>query len=77
MEGDITWTFPIAHGVFLFACQAVMYALYFRLKDLTRDHKLKHVLRNLSLQELVEHHLKPLTVCLPFVWLRSFVKQAS
>lgn len=53
-----------------------MYALCFRLKDLTRDHKLKCVLRNLPLQKLVEHHLKPLTICLPFV-VEEFVKQAS
>ena len=67
---------PIAHGVFYSACQAVMFALCFRLKDLTEDHKLKRVLRNLPLQELVEHHLKPLNVCLPSV-VEEFVKQAS
>lgn len=67
---------PLVHGVFYSACQAVMYVLCFRLRELTEDHKLKRVLRNLPLQELVEHHLKPLNVCLPSV-VEEFVKQAS
>lgn len=67
---------PVLHGVFYSACQAVMYVLCFRLKDLTEDSKLKRILRNLPLQELVEHHLKPLMVCLPSV-VEEFVKQAS
>lgn len=67
---------PVLHGVFYCACQAVMYVLCFRLKDLTEDQRLKRVLRTLPLQELVEHHLKPLSVVLPSV-VEEFVKQAD
>lgn len=73
---SMTTADPVLHGVFYCACQAVMYVLCFRLKDLTEDPRLKRVLRTLPLQELVEHHLKPLTVCLPSV-VDEFVKQAS
>jgi len=73
---SMTTADPVSHGVFYCACQAVMYVLCFRLKDLTEDSRLKRVLRTLPLQELVEHHLKPLSVCLPSV-VDEFVKQAS
>lgn len=73
---SMTTADPKSHGVFYCACQAVMYVLCFRLKDLTEDPRLKRVLRTLPLQELVEHHLKPLSVCLPSV-VDEFVKQAS
>ncbi|CAM6032913.1 unnamed protein product, partial [Sphagnum compactum] len=67
---------PVMHGVFYSACQAVMYVLCFRLKELTDDPRQKRALRTLPLQELVEHHLNPLSVCLPSV-VEEFVKQAS
>ena len=73
---SMTTADPVLHGVFYCACQAVMYILCFRLKGLTEDHRLKRILRTLPLQELVEHHLKPLSVCLPSV-VDEFVKQAS
>ncbi|KAH8945277.1 hypothetical protein BDL97_12G033200 [Sphagnum fallax] len=67
---------PSAHGVFYSACQAVMYVLCFRLKGLMDSSQNKKMLQDLPLQELVEHHLEPLTVCLPSV-VEEFVKQAS
>jgi RNA polymerase I-specific transcription initiation factor RRN3 len=73
---SMTTADPVLHGVFYCACQAVMYVLCYRLKDLTEDQRSKRVLRTLPLQELVEHYLKPLTVCLPSV-VDEFVKQAS
>ncbi|KAL3691627.1 hypothetical protein R1sor_005278 [Riccia sorocarpa] len=66
----------VLHGVFYSACQAVMYILCFRLKLLADEPDGKRHLRGLHLQQIVEHRLNPLKVCLPSV-VEEFLKQAS
>ncbi|KAL2622392.1 hypothetical protein R1flu_002597 [Riccia fluitans] len=66
----------VLHGVFYSACQAVMYILCFRLKLLADQPDGKRHLRGLHLQQIVDHRLNPLKVCLPSV-VEEFLKQAS
>ncbi|KAJ7532365.1 hypothetical protein O6H91_13G000700 [Diphasiastrum complanatum] len=66
----------LVHGVFYSVCQAVMYVLCFRLRELVEDPEQKTALRSLKLQQLVEHRLNPLNVCLPSV-VEEFLKQAK
>ncbi|CAM6098884.1 unnamed protein product [Calypogeia fissa] len=66
----------IAHGVFFSVCQAVMYTLCFRFKMLVEDPEGKRVLRGLTLQQLLNHRLNPIKVCLPSV-VDEFLKKAA
>ncbi|EFJ34285.1 hypothetical protein SELMODRAFT_405493 [Selaginella moellendorffii] len=64
------------HGVFYAACQAVMYILCFRLRELYAESTQRPLLKGLRLQQLIEHKLCPLKVCLPSV-VEEFVRQAT
>ncbi|BBN15097.1 RNA polymerase I-specific transcription initiation factor RRN3 [Marchantia polymorpha subsp. ruderalis] len=66
----------VLHGVFYSGCQAVMYILCFRLKMLVDEPEGKRHLRGLCLQQVVEHRLNPLKVCLPSV-VEEFLRQSS
>lgn len=76
-EGRAIYQTPnAAHGVFYSACQAVMYVFCFKSRELLEDPEQKRVVRSLHLQELFDHRLNPLKMCLPSV-VDEFVKQTS
>ncbi|GER43761.1 RNA polymerase I specific transcriptioninitiation factor RRN3 protein [Striga asiatica] len=70
-EGDIN---PKAHKVFYAGCQAIMYVLCFRMKQIVSVPRLKSQLLLMRIEEVLGHPLRSLQVCLPsiveeFLWL--------
>ncbi|MCO5601785.1 hypothetical protein L7F22_055910 [Adiantum nelumboides] len=64
------------HGVLYSACQAIMYVLCFRMKNLLDDQNEREMLYKLPLDDLLRHTLNPLKLCLPSV-VEEFLKQAT
>ncbi|KAK4427650.1 putative protein C36E8.1 [Sesamum alatum] len=63
-EGDIN---PKAHKVFYAGCQATMYVLCFRMRQMLAIPRLKSQLRLMRIEDILGHPLKPLQVCLPSI----------
>ncbi|XP_041993955.1 RNA polymerase I-specific transcription initiation factor RRN3-like [Salvia splendens] len=55
---------PKAHKLFYAGCQAIMYVLCFRLKQLLVIPRLKSQLLLMRIDDILKHHLSPLQVCL-------------
>eukprot|EP00250_Pteridium_aquilinum_P022193 c25320_g1_i3 orf=194-1981(+) len=64
------------HGVLFSACQAVMYVLCFRMRELLDDPNERGALYSLPINDLLRHSLNPLKLCLPSV-VEEFLKQAT
>ncbi|KAI3941352.1 hypothetical protein MKW92_005299 [Papaver armeniacum] len=56
---------PEAHRLFYSGCQAVLYVLCFRMREMLDDPHLKSVIFGFPLQLIFRHPLDPLKVCLP------------
>ncbi|KAK4402179.1 hypothetical protein Sango_0958600 [Sesamum angolense] len=63
-EGDIN---PKAHKVFYAGCQATMYVLCFRMRQMLAIPRLKSQLCLMRIEAILGHPLKPLQVCLPSI----------
>lgn len=63
-EGDIN---PKAHKVFYAGCQATMYVLCFRMRQMLVIPRLKSQLCLMRIEDILGHPLKPLQVCLPSI----------
>ncbi|KAL0357315.1 UNVERIFIED_CONTAM: putative protein C36E8.1 [Sesamum calycinum] len=63
-EGDIN---PKAHKVFYAGCQATMYVLCFRMRQMLAIPRLKSQLCLMRIEDILGHPLKPLQVCLPSI----------
>lgn len=63
-DGDIN---PKAHKVFYAGCQATMYVLCFRMKQMLVVPRLKSQLQLMRIDDILGHPLKPLQVCLPSI----------
>ncbi|KAL3625152.1 hypothetical protein CASFOL_030606 [Castilleja foliolosa] len=56
-----------AHKVFYAACQAIMYVLCFRMRQIVAVPRLKSQLQRMHIEDILGHPLKPLQVCLPSI----------
>ncbi|KAL6563492.1 hypothetical protein OROGR_002451 [Orobanche gracilis] len=67
-DGDIN---PESHKVFYAGCQAIMYVLCFRMRQMVAVPRLKSQLLSMHIEAILEHPLRPLQlykhVCLPSV----------
>ncbi|KAL6583207.1 hypothetical protein OROMI_005285 [Orobanche minor] len=63
-DGDIN---PESHKVFYAGCQAIMYVLCFRMRQMVAVPRLKSQLVFMHIEAILEHPLKPLQVCLPSI----------
>ncbi|KAL6552211.1 hypothetical protein OROGR_008365 [Orobanche gracilis] len=63
-DGDIN---PESHKVFYAGCQAIMYVLCFRMRQMVAVPRLKSQLVFMHIKAILEHPLKPLQVCLPSI----------
>ncbi|GFP89206.1 RNA polymerase i-specific transcription initiation factor rrn3 [Phtheirospermum japonicum] len=62
--GDIN---PKAHKVFYAGCQAIMYVLCFRMRQMVAVPRHKSQLIRMHIEDILGHPLKPLQVCLPSI----------
>ncbi|KAI3967586.1 hypothetical protein MKW92_048782 [Papaver armeniacum] len=67
---------PEAHRLFYSGCQAVLYVLCFRMREMLDDPHLKSVIFGFPLQLIFRHPLDPLKVCLPSI-VEEFLQQAK
>ncbi|XP_047945495.1 RNA polymerase I-specific transcription initiation factor RRN3 [Salvia hispanica] len=67
---------PKAHKVFYAGCQATMYVLCFRMKQILAIPRLKSQLKLMQIDDILGHPLKPLQVCLPSI-VDEFLRQAK
>ncbi|MCL7028862.1 hypothetical protein MKW94_002434 [Papaver nudicaule] len=67
---------PEVHRVFYAGCQAIMYVLCFRMREMLGDPVLKSQIFGFPLQLIFQHPLNPLKVCLPCI-VEEFLKQAE
>lgn len=72
-DGDIN---PKAHRVFYSGCQAIMYALCFRMRSAMDIPRLKSQLFLMPIEAILKHPLNPLKVCLPSI-VEEFLRQAK
>ncbi|GER32920.1 RNA polymerase I specific transcriptioninitiation factor RRN3 protein [Striga asiatica] len=63
-DGDIN---PKAHKVFYAGCQAIMYVLCFRMRQIVAIPRLKSQLLLMRIEDVIRHPLRPLQVCLPSI----------
>ncbi|KAL8545574.1 hypothetical protein ACS0TY_005640 [Phlomoides rotata] len=63
-DGDIN---PKAHKVFYAGCQATMYVLCFRMRQMLVIPRLKSQLLLMRIEDILGHPLSPLQVCLPSI----------
>ncbi|ONK70178.1 uncharacterized protein A4U43_C05F31070 [Asparagus officinalis] len=68
--------YPKAHRVFYSGCQAVMYILCFRMRQLMDIPQLRSLLFHLPLEPILCSSLEPLKVCLPTI-VHEFLRQAK
>ncbi|XP_075487648.1 RNA polymerase I-specific transcription initiation factor rrn3-like isoform X1 [Primulina tabacum] len=71
--GDIN---PKAHKVFYAGCQATMYILCFRMRQMLAIPRLKLQLLHMHIDDILGHPLKPLQVCLPSI-VEEFLRLAK
>ncbi|KAK6159877.1 hypothetical protein DH2020_003258 [Rehmannia glutinosa] len=64
VDGDIN---PKSHKVFYAGCQATMYVLCFRMRQMIAVPRLKSQLLLMRIEDILGHPLKPLQVCLPSI----------
>lgn len=64
------------HGVLFSACQAVMYVLCFRMRNLLDDPNERDIIFSLPINDLLKHSLNPAKLCLPSV-VDEFLKQST
>ncbi|KAI3972582.1 hypothetical protein MKX01_019240 [Papaver californicum] len=67
---------PEAHRVFYSGCQAIIYVLCYRMRELLDDSDLKSLIFKFPLQLIFRHPLDPLKVCLPSI-VEEFLKQGK
>ncbi|KAI3832235.1 hypothetical protein MKX03_020760 [Papaver bracteatum] len=67
---------PEAHRLFYSGCQAILYVLCFRMREMLDDPVLKSVIFGFPLQLIFRHPLDPLKVCLPSI-VEEFLQQAK
>ncbi|XP_042063422.1 RNA polymerase I-specific transcription initiation factor RRN3-like [Salvia splendens] len=67
---------PKAQKVFYAGCQATMYVLCFRMKQMLAIPRLKSQLQLMQIDAILGHPLKPLQVCLPSI-VDEFLRQAK
>ncbi|KAL1564536.1 RNA polymerase I-specific transcription initiation factor RRN3-like [Salvia divinorum] len=67
---------PKAHKVFYAGCQATIYVLCFRMKQMLAVPRLKSQLHLMRIDDILGHPLKPLQVCLPSI-VDEFLRQAK
>ncbi|KAH6772513.1 hypothetical protein C2S51_010917 [Perilla frutescens var. frutescens] len=72
-DGDIN---PKAHKVFYAGCQATMYVLCFRMKQMLAVPRLKSQLQLMRIDDILGHPLRPLQVCLPSI-VEEFLRLAK
>ncbi|XP_057791565.1 uncharacterized protein LOC131008638 [Salvia miltiorrhiza] len=63
-DGDIN---PKAHKLFYAGCQAIMYVLCFRMKQMLAIPRLKSQLLLMRIDDILGHPLRPLQICLPSI----------
>ncbi|KAL3625950.1 hypothetical protein CASFOL_029499 [Castilleja foliolosa] len=63
-NGDINLK---AHKVFYAGCQAIMYVLCFRMRQMVAIPRIKSQLVRMHIENILEHPLRPLQVCLPSI----------
>ncbi|RZC62890.1 hypothetical protein C5167_024630 [Papaver somniferum] len=67
---------PEAHRLFYSGCQAIIYVLCFRMREMLDDPDQKSIILGFPLQRIFRDPLDPLKVCLPLV-VDEFLKQAK
>ncbi|KAI3877723.1 hypothetical protein MKW98_020204 [Papaver atlanticum] len=67
---------PEAHKLFYSGCQAILYVLCFRMREMLDDPYLESVIFGFPLQLIFCHPLDPLKVCLPSI-VEEFLQQAK
>ncbi|PIM98778.1 hypothetical protein CDL12_28738 [Handroanthus impetiginosus] len=72
-DGDIN---PKAHKVFYAGCQATMYVLCFRMRQMLAVPRVKSQLLLMHIEDILGHPLKPLQVCLPSI-VEEFLRLAK
>ncbi|XP_051121426.1 uncharacterized protein LOC127244884 [Andrographis paniculata] len=87
LESVVNWCFlycnnqdgginPKARKVFYAGCQAIMYVLCFRMKQMIDVPRLKSQLLHMHIEDVLNHPLRPLQVCLPSI-VEEFLRLAQ